>query len=137
MKIGELARLTGTSSETIRYYERIGLLRRPERTGSNYRDYGRADVERLAFIRQARNLGFDLTDVRSLLGLADEPERDCAEVDRITSAHLRAVEKKIDQLTRLHTELSRMVTQCRGGTVSDCRILGALSGWGSAAAVPD
>jgi Cu(I)-responsive transcriptional regulator len=126
MKIGELAKATGANSETIRYYERIGLLHPPERTGSNYRDYGPADVERLAFIRQARGLGFELADIRSLLSLSDQPDRDCADVDRITSEHLEAVQQKLEQLERLRSELSLMIADCRGGTISGCRILQSL-----------
>lgn len=126
MKIGELARSTGTSAETIRYYERIGLLPEPDRTGSNYRDYGPGDVDRLAFIRHARGLGFDLSDIGSLIDLAEHPERDCAEADHIASRHLTAVEAKIQRLTKLRAELDRLVTQCRGGQAADCRILAAL-----------
>jgi Cu(I)-responsive transcriptional regulator len=126
MKIGELSRATGTNAETIRYYERIGLLPKPGRTGGNYRDYGQSDQERLNFIRHARSLGFDIADIRSLLDLGEHPERDCTEADRIASGHLEAVEQKIAQLERLRGELKRMVAQCRGGQVSDCRILQAL-----------
>ena len=86
MKIGELAKVTGTKAETIRYYEKIGLLRPPERTGGNYRDYGTEDQERLAFIRHARGLGFDIADIRSLLELAGRPDQDCGEADRIVAA---------------------------------------------------
>ena len=133
MKIGELARLTGTKAETIRYYESIGLLRAPGRTGGNYRDYGAADQERLAFIRHARGLGFEIADIRSLLGLAESPEQDCGEADRIASGHLSAVVTKISQLEQLRTELERMISQCRGGQVSDCQIIQALSDHGRCA----
>jgi len=132
MKIGELARATGTNSETIRYYERIGLLPQPARTGSNYRDYSPADAERLAFIRHSRGLGFDLADIRSLIDLAEEPERDCADVDAIASRHLEAVEIKLARLQRLRDELGRMIGQCRGGRVASCRILEALGDAGEA-----
>lgn len=126
MKIGELSRVTGTNVETIRYYERIGLLPEPDRTSGNYRNYVPAHVERLSFIRHARGLGFDLADVRSLLNLAEEPGQDCGEADRIASGHLRAVERKIGQLEQLQSELARMITQCRGGQIADCRIMQAL-----------
>jgi Cu(I)-responsive transcriptional regulator len=126
MKIGELARAAGTSSETIRYYERVGLVRPPVRTDSNYRDYSADDVERLAFIRHARGLGFELSDIRSLIELAEQPDRDCAEVDAIASRHLAAVEAKIGQLERLRGELARMVSQCQGGQVASCRIIDTL-----------
>jgi Cu(I)-responsive transcriptional regulator len=127
MKIGELADQTGANAETIRYYERIGLLPRPPRTNGNYRDYGRSHLQRLAFIRHARGLGFDLDDIRALLDLADEPQRDCGDVDRITSSHLEAVDAKIAQLEKLRAELGRMLAKCRGGQVADCRIIETLS----------
>lgn len=127
MRIGDLARAAGTNSETIRYYERIGVIRRAARTDGNYRDYGAQDVERLAFIRHARGLGFELGDVRSLLDLAEQPEGDCAEVDAIASRHLDAVEEKIVRLERLRDELKRMISQCRGGKVASCQILETLS----------
>lgn len=127
MKIGELAKATGSNSETIRYYEKIGLLPRPSRTDSNYRDYGPTDAERLAFIRHARGLGFELTAVRSLIDLAEQPDRDCAEVDMIASRHLLDVETKLARLGKLRDELGRMVKACRGGRVGSCRIIGALA----------
>ena len=127
MKIGELAARAGANVETIRYYERIGLLAPPPRTSGNYRDYGDAHAERLSFIRHARGLGFELEDIRALLGLADEPQRDCGEVDQITTEHLTSVDRKIEQLQSLRSELERMLRQCRGGQVADCKIIGALS----------
>ncbi len=126
MKIGELAKATGSNSETIRYYEKIGLLPRADRTDSNYRDYGPKDAERLAFIRHARGLGFELADVRSLIDLAEQPDRDCADADAIASRHLQAVVAKIARLERLRGELSRMVKACRGGQVAGCHIIEAL-----------
>lgn len=126
IKIGELSRATGINVETIRYYERIGLLPKPDRTDANYRDYAPAHVERLSFIRHARGLGFDIADIRSLLGLAEDPGRDCGAADRIASGHLAAVERKIGQLEQLRSELGRMITQCRGGQIADCRIMQAL-----------
>lgn len=127
MKIGELARVTGTKQATIRYYENIGLLRAPERTESNYRDYGADDQERLAFIRHARGLGFQISDLRSLLNLAEQPDQDCGEADRIASGHLEAVDRKIIQLEQLRIELRRMISQCRGGQIAECHIIRSLS----------
>ena len=126
MKIGELARVTGVKAETVRFYERIGLLPAPDRTEGNYRDFGPADRERVAFIRNARRLGFEIADIRSLLGLAEQPEMDCGEVDRIATGHLEAVEQKIALLDRLRSELRRMISHCRGGQISDCRIMSSL-----------
>ncbi|WP_432767766.1 MAG: helix-turn-helix domain-containing protein [Sphingopyxis sp.] len=130
MKIGELARATGTPIETIRYYERIGLLPEPDRTAANYRSYGAGHRARLAFVRHSRDLGFTIDEVRSLLGLSDDPERDCGEADRIASRHLAQVEDKIAQLTLLRDELTRIVGRCRGGVAADCRVIEALSDHG-------
>ena len=126
--IGELAARTGTTPEAIRYYERVGVLSPPERRGAGrYRRYGPADVERLGFVRRARELGFSLDEVRELLGLADQPERSCAEVDQLARAHLAAVNEKIAHLAALRTELERVIGNCQGGlVVADCRILAAL-----------
>lgn len=126
MKIGELARLAGSTSGTVRYYERIGLLPRAGRTDSNYRDYGEDDVERLAFIRHARSLGFELDDVRSLLDLAAAAGADCGGVDAIAQRHLDNVGAKIASLQALERELRDTLEQCRGGAISSCRIIGAL-----------
>jgi DNA-binding transcriptional MerR regulator len=127
MKIGELAVRAGSNAETIRYYERIGLLPEPGRTDSNYRDYGDKHVARLSFIRHARGLGFEISDIRALLDLGAHPEQDCGQVDRLVTGHLRAVESKIERLRLLQRELQRMLTQCRGGRIANCRIIEALS----------
>ena len=97
MKIGELARVTGTKAETIRYYERVGLLPKPGRTEGNYREYGPRDLDRLNFIRHARGLGFQIADIRSLLDLGEHPERDCAEADRIATGPRVALERGHDR----------------------------------------
>ena len=126
VKIGKLAAATGTKVETVRYYERIGLLPKAERTSGNYRSYAPVHLERLNFIRHARGLGFNLVDIRSMLSLADQPDRDCAEVDQIASEHLKATEEKIARLQSLRDELSRMVGQCGGGRGHSCHILQSL-----------
>ena len=130
MKIGELSRATGTNIETIRYYERIGLLPAPARTNANYRSYGDAHRARLRFVRHSRELGFTIDEIRSLLDLSDHPERDCADADRIASAHLEQVEAKIAQLSALRDELTRIVGRCRGGLAGDCRVIEALGDHG-------
>lgn len=128
MVIGELASLTGTTPEAIRYYERVGVMPTPTRDGGGrYRRYGSSDVERLNFVRRVRELGFSLGEVRELLELADHPDRPCAEVDAMARAHLTSVEEKIAQLKSLRAELARMIGACRGGlAIADCRILAAL-----------
>lgn len=126
MKIGELAKQAGTTPETVRYYERLELLPPPLRTKSNYRDYAPDAVERLSFIRHARELGFELSDIRSLIALGEMPDRTCEDVDEIANNHLDQVEQKLRRLTSLRDGLSALISTCRGGKVAECRILGAL-----------
>ena len=125
--IGDLAKRTGTKVETIRYYERIGLLPAPARTGGDYRAYDEGHVGRLSFIRRARDLGFPLDDVRELLSLSDRRDRSCAAVDVIARQHLAEVERKLADLTMLRDELAGIIGQCRQGTIADCRIIEALA----------
>lgn len=126
MKIGELSKATGTNVETIRYYERIGLLPTPPRTSGNYRSYGEPQRTRLAFVRHSRELGFTIDEIRSLLDLADHPERECSDADRIATSHMAQVEAKIEQLMKLRDELSHIIGRCRGGLAADCRVIEAL-----------
>ena len=123
LSIGELARRTGSKVQTIRYYETIGLLAPAGRTAGNQRRYDRATADRLAFIRHGRALGFTLDEIRSLLALSDRPELSCEAADAIARRRLEDVERRIGQLESLKSELSRMIEQCRGGTVADCRII--------------
>jgi len=127
LKIGALGRATDTNVETIRYYERVGLLSKPPRTDGNYRAYGAPDLNRLSFIRRARDLGFSLDQVRALLELSDDKARDCATVDDLARDHLAEVERKIADLEALKAALSDLIASCCGGTVADCRILEALA----------
>lgn len=126
MKIGELATITGTKAETIRFYEKIGLLAEPARTGGNYRAYGPAHLGRLSFIRRSRDLGFSLEQVRALLSLSDDRSQPCEAIDSMAREHLRAVDAKIADLMALKRELEALVGQCDSGSVSDCRIVEAL-----------
>jgi len=127
LAIGDLAKTTGTKVETIRYYERIGLLPAPARTASNYRAYSRDHLARLSFIRRARDLGFSIEHVRELLGLADDRSRSCEAVDALAREHLAEVERKITDLRALRRELDGLIGQCRRGTIAECRIIEALS----------
>lgn len=126
LTIGELGKATTTKVETIRYYERIGLLPKPDRTISNYRAYSRPELDRLSFIRRARDLGFTLHRVRDLLALADRREQSCATVDALATAHLAEVERKIADLQALQLELGNLLAQCRRGVIANCRIIEAL-----------
>ena len=127
MAIGEFSRRTGGNIETIRYYERIGLLPVPVRTG-RYRRYGAADVRRLVFIRRARALGFTLDEVRALLKLSEsDGETACADVREIAAAHLTEVEAKIADLRAMERTLTEAVRCCDAGEVSGCPLIDALS----------
>jgi Cu(I)-responsive transcriptional regulator len=127
MNIGELARAADTKAETIRYYERIGLFAAPPRTAGNYRDYATAHVSRLTFIRRARDLGFSIEQIRTLLDMADQKEQSCEAVDIVAREHLADVKRKLADLSALRRELEAMIGQCRHGTVAECRILEALA----------
>lgn len=127
LTIGELGRRTNTKVETVRYYERIGLLATPRRTAGNYRAYGAEHLNLLSFIRRSRDLGFSIDQVRALLDLADQRERSCDAVDAIAKEHRTEVDRKIADLRALRRELDSMIDQCRCGTVADCRIIEALS----------
>jgi DNA-binding transcriptional MerR regulator len=126
VKIGELARVTGTKAETIRYYERVGLLPRPERTGGNYRDYGDEDQSRLSFIHEARQLGFDMAEIRSMLELADDPRLEAAKIREIALANLDKVQVKMHQLARLRSVLVSVVEGSENNPSKAVDILGAL-----------
>ncbi len=127
MRIGELARATGTKVETIRYYKQIGLLAAPGRTASNNRAYGDEHRQRLAFIRQARDLGFSINDVRELLRLSDQHDQSCEAADRIACAHCHVSDRKLGELTSLRTNIDRMIAQCRRAIVAECRIIEVLA----------
>lgn len=125
--IGEMARLTGTKVETVRYYESIGLMPSPARTDANYRAYSGRELGRLSFIRRGRDLGFSLEEVGELLRLSDDRSQSCEEVDRIAQSHLIEVERKIADLMALGAELRQLVDQCQHGTIAECRIIEALA----------
>ena len=124
--IGEISRRTGVKIPTIRYYEQIGLLPEPGRSAGNQRVYDQKMLQRLTFIRHARDLGFPLADVKELLGMADDPDRSCAAADVIATRQLASVKARIARLTALQQELERMLTQCSHGTIADCRVIEVL-----------
>jgi len=125
--IGEAARQSGVKVPTIRYYEQIGLLPAASRSEGNRRLYDRRDLDRLAFIRHARELGFEVDAIRTLLSLQDDPERPCAAADAIAKARLIEVERRIASLNALRDELLRMVKQCASGRIGDCRVIETLA----------
>lgn len=126
LTIGTLAKKTGTKVQTIRYYEEIGLMPEPGRTAGGQRRYGEAELDRLAFVRHARQLGFPLEAIRELLQLSDEPDRPCHEADEIARRQLKQVEQRMARLEALRTELKRMVKECGGGNTARCRVLEIL-----------
>jgi DNA-binding transcriptional MerR regulator len=125
--IGKAAARTGVKVPTIRYYEEIGLLPKPDRTASNRRLFGDDEIRRIGFIRHARELGFAIDAIRALLDLQDQPGRSCASVDRIAAARLVEVRRRIAALRSLETELERMLESCSHGVVGDCRVIEALT----------
>ena len=126
LTIGKLGEAAGVKVPTIRYYEQIGLLPEAERGAGNQRLYRRRTMDRLTFIRHARELGFPLDAIRDLLSLSDRPDQSCAEADTIAKAQLAAVEARIARLVALKSELERMVMHCAGGVIADCRVIEVL-----------
>lgn len=125
--IGDLSRRTGVKVPTIRYYEQMGLIDAPERSEGNQRRYGKPELERLAFIRHARDLGISIEAIRELIDLSGHADRPCADADRIAKEQLSAVRGRIVRLQRLEKELERIATCCTGETVGDCYVIRALS----------
>ncbi len=123
-----LAKETGCNIETIRYYEKIGLLPSPVRTENNYRVYNWSDVKRLAFIMRLRELGFTIDRMRDLLTLVDGHEYTCREVHEITLRHIDNVKAKIRDLRKIQKTLSGMAEECSRGTVPDCPVIDVLYG---------
>jgi DNA-binding transcriptional MerR regulator len=127
ISIGELSRQTGIKVPTIRFYEQIGLVESPPRTEGNQRRYGQAEIDRLNFIRNARELGFEMEDIRELLAMAAEPQASCHQADSIAMNHLREIDERITRLQALRGELSRMISECGHGHICDCRIISVLA----------
>ncbi|SNC65170.1 Cd(II)/Pb(II)-responsive transcriptional regulator [Marinobacter sp. es.048] len=128
MKIGELAKKTAIPVETIRYYEKIGLLPEPDRDSSGYRSYRNAHLDRLLFIKRCRNLDMAQDEIRELIRLAEQPEADCSEVDALLAQHLLHVRERLRELASLEQTLVSLQKACAdGGTVRECGILGGLS----------
>ena len=127
MKIGELGKKIGVDVETIRYYEKAGLLSAPRRTTNGYRAYGTAHVERLAFIRHCRALDMPLADVKQLLWFADAPARDCTDVNHLVDEHLARVRARIKSMRALEKQLAALRAQCQSSkSAKSCGILHVL-----------
>jgi Cd(II)/Pb(II)-responsive transcriptional regulator len=127
MKIGELAKATGTQAETIRYYEREGLIPLTARSEGNYRVYDKSHIQRLAFIRHCRCLDMTLDEIRVLLRYKDAPEQNCHEVDQVVDDHIEHVTSRIRELKALEKDLRALRAQCATGqSAQDCGVLGGL-----------
>ena len=126
LTIGRLAERAGVHLETVRYYERIGLMPEPRRTEGGHRVYQREHLKRLGFIRRSRELGFSLEEIRSLLGLVDGGGYTCAQVRDLTLQHAADVRRKIADLRRLERSLKEMAAQCSGDTLPRCQIIDVL-----------
>lgn len=134
MKISELASATGTPVDTIRYYEREGLLPAPARAANNYRVYGAAHAERLAFIRQGRGLDMSLDEIRTLLAWRDQPDADCGAVNALLDQHIGHIATRVRELRALERQLKELRAQCR--QVSDMTHCGILAGLAEQPAPP-
>jgi len=126
MQIGAAAKASGCHIETIRYYERVGLLPRARRTGNGYRSYTAVEVERLSFITRGRELGFSLDEIKSLLSLSQDASLSCADVDSLARTHLAEIRQRVRALNRIAKELEQTIRGCSGGQRARCSILSAL-----------
>lgn len=126
MNISEAAAASGCHFETIRYYERIGLIAQPSRRPNGYRHYTTREVDQLRFIIRSRELGFGLDEIRKLLTMSDDAERSCSEVDELARRQLDAVKARIRELRRAARELERTISECARQSCGNCSILGAL-----------
>ena len=131
ISIGTVAKATGVKVPTIRYYEDVGLLPVADRSDSNRRTYDDATIQRLRFIRHARDLGFAVEAIRQLLALSDQPDSSCGDVDSIARLHLADIDEKIARLTALRHEVKRMVEEGEHGKVADCRVIEVLGDHGA------
>lgn len=125
--IGEISRRSGVNIETIRYYERIGIMPAPDRTPGGNRQYQHDGLKRLFFIKRSRELGFRIDEIRMLLSMVDSREFSCADVHQITAAHLSEVQSKIADLKKLENVLKQMAAECSRGDVPECPIIETLS----------
>ncbi len=125
--IGEISARVGVKVPTIRYYEKMGLLAEPSRSAGNQRRYSQKELEQLGFIKHARDLGFPLDTIRSLIDLNQSKHRDCRAVDELANQHLQQVRDRLSLLTKLETELERIVGGCQAGVVEQCYVIESLA----------
>ena len=124
--IGEMSRQTGVNIETIRYYERIGIMPEPDRTDGGTRQYNHDQLKRLFFIKRSRELGFRIEEIRTLLTMVESHEYTCADIHEMTISHLSEIHSKIADLKKLEKVLKQMAAECSGGDVPECPIIEEL-----------
>jgi Cu(I)-responsive transcriptional regulator len=133
MNIGEAAKASGVSAKMIRHYESVGLFPQAARTDSGYRQYGEREVNTLRFVRQARDLGFSIEQIRELLGLWQNRRRPSRQVKALAQAHIEELEQKLEELRLVKATLEHLVHCCHGDDRPDCPILDSLA---NGAAIP-
>jgi len=128
LKTSKLANKAGENKETIRFYEKKGLLSDPNRTDGGYRQYSQEDLERLVFIKNAKELGFSLSEIKELLAIADGDIYKCCDVRQIAESKLEYIDNQLKHLKKLKTTLTKLVTECqRAKTIENCPIIESLS----------
>jgi len=127
ISIGEMSRRSNVKVPTIRFYEQKGLISAPERSEGNQRRYSIVELQRLSFIKHARDLGLTIDAIRELIELSDRPEESCAFADEIAAQHLESIQGKISQLKKLEKELQRIVSGCDGDNVKNCYVIQSLA----------
>jgi MerR family mercuric resistance operon transcriptional regulator len=127
LSIGEVSRLTDVNIETIRYYERIGIMPAPPRTEGGQRIYGEDHLKRLTFVRRSRELGFSLDEVRALIGLVGSHALTCADVRNMARGHIADIRQKVKDLKKLERVLTDLADRCHGRKVPECPLLDTLN----------
>lgn len=127
LSIGEMSLRASVKVPTIRYYEQMGLISAPERSSGNQRRYTKSELQRLTFIKHARDLGLTIDAIRELLELSERPDEPCAFADEIANQHLQSIQSKIKQLKKLEKELKRIVSGCVGESIEKCYVIQALA----------
>ena len=129
--IGEMSRRTGVNIETVRYYEKIGLMPKPNRSEGGNRLYNHVQLQRLFFIKRCREIGFSQSEIKALLSMVDHENITCAEVHRVTTAHVADIRQRIKDLRKLEKVLTQMANECSRGDVPECPIIETLFECGS------
>ena len=126
LSIGQMSLRTGVKIPTIRYYEQMGLINAPLRSSGNQRRYSKDELERLSFIKHARDLGLPIEAIAELLQLSSQPEQPCEDADKIAKQHLEVISERIRKLKKLEKELKRISSNCNGENIKECYVIRAL-----------